>query len=380
VRRDPFAAVRRDVLDLCESELPPLDFIDSLGLLLSRALRPDAWAMHAVDPSTFIPVCGRSVGFGSGKLSADALAEIVHEEFLHPGPHSFAGLAASEQTAAALNLLEADPAARGSVRLAHYQRAGISGELRAAFVSHGECWGITTSCRQGGGTFSSHELNFMASISARVGSALRRLVWRESPAQAPRFPPALGVVDHHDAIAEMSAGAQLWLDELKVFDAKRESLLPLVMSIVARQARESAAKSRPGGEIRRVKTLNRGWVSLRGVYLTGRRENPPRVAVIVEPVPRDEIVDFLLTSFRFSSRERQIALLLAQGYDPGEISKRARLSLYTVREHVKNVFEKSDVHSRGELIAKLFVNTPAEWFDGDLEFGNKRRSTLWGPS
>lgn len=356
MNRAVFDAVRRDVCDLCASELGPVDFISSVGVALSRAVPRDSWAMHAVDPATFIPVSGCfSWLSGARRLSVDALVEMAEEEFLAPGINAFTDLARAPQTVSAWHLAAEAP--RGpSHRFTHYRRVGITDELRAAFVSNGACWGVSTLCRQGDRPFSIAEVNFVASVSSRIGAALRRSVWQKVPVKAPTFSPAIVVLDEENNIAEMSSGAHLWLEELKVFGPELEPALPLLIAIVAQQTRRRNAGPLTGGAFRRVKTLTEGWVSLRGSRLKGQRDGSQRVAVIIEPAPRDEIVDFMLTSCRISSRERQIALLLAQGYDPGEISKLARLSPFTVRDHLKNVFEKCDVHSRVELISKLFVN------------------------
>jgi DNA-binding CsgD family transcriptional regulator len=357
MNRAVFDSVRRDVYDLCASDLGPVDFISSVGLALSRAVPRDSWALHAVDPATFLPVSGSfSWLSGSRRLNVDELAEMAAEEFLAPGINAFTDLARAPQTVSAWHLAAEAPRSP-SHRFMLYQRVGITDELRAAFVSNGACWGVSTLCRQGGRPFSVAEVNFVASISSRIGAALRRSVWQKVPVKAPTFSPAIVVLDEQDGIAEMSAGAHLWLEELKVFGPELEPGLPLLIAIVAKQTRRRGAALLPGAAFRRVKTLTEGWVSLRGSRLKGQRDGSQRIAVVVEPAPRDEIVDFMLTSCRISSRERQIALLLAQGYDPGEISKLARLSPFTVRDHLKNVFEKCEVHSRVELISKLFVNT-----------------------
>jgi DNA-binding CsgD family transcriptional regulator len=47
--------------------------------------------------------------------------------------------------------------------------------------------------------------------------------------------------------------------------------------------------------------------------------------------------------------------LIAKGLGTGEIASRLHLSRHTVRDHVKAIFEKVDVSSRGELVARLFA-------------------------
>lgn len=56
---------------------------------------------------------------------------------------------------------------------------------------------------------------------------------------------------------------------------------------------------------------------------------------------------------RLSSREREVACLLACGRAPKEIAAQLGLSPNTVRNHVKSVFTKLGVHSRVELVLRL---------------------------
>jgi DNA-binding CsgD family transcriptional regulator len=56
-----------------------------------------------------------------------------------------------------------------------------------------------------------------------------------------------------------------------------------------------------------------------------------------------------------TERERQITRLIARGAATGEIAEELFLSTHTVRDHVKAIFHKVGVTSRGELVAKLFA-------------------------
>lgn len=56
---------------------------------------------------------------------------------------------------------------------------------------------------------------------------------------------------------------------------------------------------------------------------------------------------------RLSKREREVLELLAQGVPYKEIADSLSLSIDTVRIHIKGIYSKLHVHSRGEAVAKF---------------------------
>jgi DNA-binding CsgD family transcriptional regulator len=59
-----------------------------------------------------------------------------------------------------------------------------------------------------------------------------------------------------------------------------------------------------------------------------------------------------------SAREKEILMLLIQGYGTKEISERLRITNHTVYAHLKTIFFKYGVSSRVELLAKIAPPTP----------------------
>ncbi|HSJ92094.1 MAG TPA: helix-turn-helix transcriptional regulator [Ilumatobacter sp.] len=65
-------------------------------------------------------------------------------------------------------------------------------------------------------------------------------------------------------------------------------------------------------------------------------------------------------------RETAVTLLLVRGMTAKEIAADLGISQHTVRDHTKAVFEKAEVDSRGELVAKLFAAHVLESFHGTV--------------
>ena len=59
------------------------------------------------------------------------------------------------------------------------------------------------------------------------------------------------------------------------------------------------------------------------------------------------------TKFQLTDRELEVLELLCEGFSNKEISKKLSISVYTVKDHIKHIMEKTLTTSRGELVAIL---------------------------
>jgi DNA-binding CsgD family transcriptional regulator len=60
--------------------------------------------------------------------------------------------------------------------------------------------------------------------------------------------------------------------------------------------------------------------------------------------------------FDLSEREKQVLQKLTIGYSYKMIAAEMFISIDTVRSHIKNIYEKLHVNSKGEAVAKAFKN------------------------
>jgi DNA-binding CsgD family transcriptional regulator len=97
-----------------------------------------------------------------------------------------------------------------------------------------------------------------------------------------------------------------------------------------------------------------GWITLHASLPEGGADG--RVAIVLERTASPQTTAIRLEAHGVTAREREIATLLAHGLTNPEIAARLVLSLYTVQDHIKNLFEKTGVSSRQELVASIFLD------------------------
>jgi DNA-binding CsgD family transcriptional regulator len=158
------------------------------------------------------------------------------------------------------------------------------------------------------------------------------------------------LLDEDDRIEMANDAGAGWLDELRE-DGQE---LPLVVTAVARRARAVAAGHSDVSATARVRTASGRWALVRGsVLLNGSRT---RSAITVEAARLPQLAALIVDAYDLTDRERRVTELVARGLSTAAIAQQLNLSAFTVQDHLKAIFYKLDVSSRGELVAKLFVD------------------------
>ncbi len=220
----------------------------------------------------------------------------------------------------------------------------------------GETWGTLRLCGQfGRRPYNDQEVGCLRTLAPHLADGVRRglLLGSAMDPDLPQ-PPGLVVLAADWTVESISAGTESWLAQLPRGSANGE-LPAAVLSVAARTQQLLYEDSGPADAASvRVVTPSGQWLILHGTSIgtaDGRR-----LAVIVEPAPRSSVASLLMAAFGLTPRERDITRFVLHGATTKEISQALFVSPHTVQDHLKSIFEKTGVHSRRELVSRVFLD------------------------
>jgi len=335
------------------------DVFTETSTRLRRLVPFDAAVWMSTDPGTGLPTAPTRVeGFDLGH--PDACSEFWRREFLVEDVNLYRDVARAEVPAAALRATARDPGV--STRYQRFLRPfGFDDELRAVLRVGSSPWGaITLLRRQGEAAFTPTETRLVASLSAPLGEALRVRARPAGPlgGLVRHDRPGLLLFDRGGALVSANEQARAWLAELPTgLDVPSDLGVAVPVWLLATVFRALAvAWARGDGTARaRVRTRRGLWLVCHASSLRDPDGSLGSIAVVVEPAKAAEIAPIIVQAYDLTDREQQITRLIARGAGTADIAEELFLSTHTVRDHVKAVFHKVGVSSRGELVAKLFA-------------------------
>src|SRR5215218_6939564 len=351
---------RRDELVLAVQRVDDAVAVFGAASARLRRLVPfDAAVWLTTDPGTGLPTAPTLADNLELDGDREQCSAMWRREFLVADVNLYRDLARAEVPAAALRATVADPGQSARYR-EFLDPQGFSDELRAVLRVGDSPWGAINLFRRRGQTpFTQAETELVASLSAPLGEALRV---RARPADplgglAPAGRPGLLLFDRDGALVSANPEARAWLAELPA-DQDLPSdldvgvpmwLLGTVFQAVARGRGDGTARSR-------VRTRRGTWLVCHASLLRDADGALTSIAVVIEPAKATEIAPIIVQAYDLTDREQQITRLIARGAGTAEIAHELYLSAHTVRDHVKAIFAKVGVSSRGELVARLFAD------------------------
>ena len=102
-----------------------------------------------------------------------------------------------------------------------------------------------------------------------------------------------------------------------------------------------------------VPSTTGGWLLIHASHLHSSVGGD--IAVIIEPAHPSTVAPLLIRSLGLTPRERDVALLVLRGASTQAIGGELHLSAYTVKDHLKSIFDKIGVRSRRDLVARILA-------------------------
>ena len=84
-----------------------------------------------------------------------------------------------------------------------------------------------------------------------------------------------------------------------------------------------------------------------------RAGDDPLVIVLMDRLAAHPPLDERFSAMSLTKREREIALLVIEGHAYRSISEKLGIAEQTVRDHMRSIFAKADVHNRASLMALI---------------------------
>ena len=318
----------------------------------------DAAAWLATDPGTGLP---------TSPVRIDDLDEITQamcathwqHELLVDDVNLFRDLAGADVPAGTLRGAVADPAQSPRYRR-FLEPLGFGDELRSVLRVGEARWGtVTLWRREGAPPFSAQETSLLAGLSAPLGEALRRHARPSDQLGPGRGPdrPGLLLFDELGEIVSINDEARAWLAELppEPGTPTDHGVLPVWLLITMFRASAIRHGAGDGTARTRVRTRRGRWLVCHASCLQQSDGSRGPTALVIEPAQPAAIAPIVVEAYDLSDREQEIVRLIARGSSTAEIARDLFISPHTVRDHVKAIFAKAEVTSRGELTAKLFA-------------------------
>ncbi|GGW48630.1 LuxR family transcriptional regulator [Streptomyces galilaeus] len=351
----PMAIGRDELISRAGRADSPHMLFSTLATQLRRVVPYDAAVWRATDPDT-------------GMITSPILAENIEGhscavywqyELFTEKINLFRDLALAPVPVASLWDSTGGEPGRSSLYRGFLAPRGVHDELRAVLRVDGRPHGYVSLFREKGRPeFSGGERRFLEELGTPIARRLRSYAKYRTEDSGAMTGTGLLLFDAEGALVSANDDARRYLEEMPEGPASLTALgirVPLWVHGTAMRARAIAQQH--GRDTARIRMRSRTgrWLVCHASCL---READGRLgvsAVIIERAPISEVTPLIVQAYELSERELDVTQRVARGLSTNGISEELHLSPHTVRDHIKAIFEKLGVSSRGELVGKLFT-------------------------
>lgn len=345
---------RLEIVRLCHSALDSRTLRAEV-LRCLRGVVPFEYAYFTTtDPATQL---------GTSSVLAEAppswcMSVFLENEFLQTDFNKFSEMVRTRQAVGILSESTGYDLARSPRYLEMLRPLAMGDELRAVFVTDDACWATLCLHReQAREGYSAADSAYLAQLVPHIADGLRKAVLLSSAPLAKTVDgPGVLVLAEDLSVVATTAAAEYWLSELTEMEGTPRQMLPVtVRNVVAGlRAVESGLASADSPPKVRLRTRSGHWLVLYASRLRSAGEQR-LISVIIEIAQPAEIAPLIMQAYTLTKREGEVTQCVLRGWSTQEIAGRLHISQHTVQDHLKAIFEKVDVGSRGELAARLFT-------------------------
>jgi len=228
------------------------------------------------------------------------------------------------------------------------QPFGCDQELLFALRTRdGEPWGLVGLYRETGRpAFSTQEMSLVCRVAPGLAAGARHALLL-GQAWEPDLPeaPGLVILDERLAVESATPTSPGWLADLGgTVETPPVSVLAVAGQVLSED---------PGLATSRVLADDGRWIVLHGSRLA-HRDGRHRVSVVIESAQPVHLTSLLMRAYGLTSREQEVTRRVLRGESTGNIARELGIASGTVQAHLRNIFEKTGVRSRRELVAVAF--------------------------
>lgn len=341
--------------------LPREQLFAELAPRLRRVVDSDASCWHTLDPYTQLLTSDAPAelierGVFTPETAPAAGELLIRSEYAVQDYNTFASLAKRRTPVSSLELATRGHPERSTRYRELLVPSGIPHELRAVFLIRGRAWGaVHIARRESSGPFTDRDIKALAQATVPLAQAIRGSLRFDAARRGDHSEaPGLIVLNADNDVELVTPPAHQLLDAIRSSAAfYSDSALPAAVVALAAFARRAG-----GGVAAQASQVtvpsNLGWIALHASLPDGSKTG--RVAIVLERAGPPQAATLRLEVSGVTSREREVATMVARGLTNPEIAATLVLSPHTVQDHIKSLFGKLGVGSRQELVARVYLD------------------------
>jgi len=333
--------VERAAQDLARAD----ELTEQVGRILADAVEADAHVFLRLDPLTALWLGATGAGY-----DPSACKHFAANVFLKSPLADYA--ASARRDALVVRVPRDGTPAEDAYARYYFDELGYEEDLHASFATAGQTYGHLTLARHAG-SFPAGGVRLVECAVPIVTQALRRLLAKETLESVPGDSVGLLFVDACGKVFGANAlGDDLLTRSVSADPHFTRNALAAVVELARRELVNPT-----GAPIPRVVYLEPA-TQRRYRLVTERMrtslDGQPQALIMAEPIRALDSVELLRTA-GLSEREAEVSILLLRGFKSAEGAASLGMSEHTFLSHIKSVYRKLGVGSRGEL-ASLLLN------------------------